>query len=333
MEYLVDLYAGKQGRSTHLVQIRTSCYRRKIMSVYKRGGVGNYYIQFNYRGKTHIKSSRTKTKRVAERMEREWRDQIHGMAEMGERQRIRLRDALDGYAKEREKTPSARYAKHNVILLNNKFPTDLYLDEIQPWHLSKFKSDREKEGCAAQTIKHNYQAIRSTCVWAKENGYMVKELDFPKLRIDNKRLRFLSKEEEKRLLAELDPKADMASRPCYEKRPERENKARHDNYDLTVMLLDTGGRYGEVAKLKWDQIDLDNGVIGLWRPKVKNESIIYMTSRVTEILKRRFEQKTTDYVFNNDKCDGPRNHATNGIKNALKRASIDGVTIHDFRHT
>ena len=53
------------------------------MSVFKRNGSGNYYIQFNYRGKTYVKSSRTTNKRTAERMEREWRDQIHAMLEMG----------------------------------------------------------------------------------------------------------------------------------------------------------------------------------------------------------------------------------------------------------
>ena len=48
---------------------------------------------------------------------------------------------------------------------------------------------------------------------------------------------------------------------------------------------------------------------------------------------RRYEEKQADYVFTNEKGDGPRNHATSGIKNALKRANIDHFTIHDFRHT
>ena len=43
------------------------------MSVFKRGGAGKYYIQFNYNGKTYCLSSKTTNKRTAERMEREWR--------------------------------------------------------------------------------------------------------------------------------------------------------------------------------------------------------------------------------------------------------------------
>jgi len=45
------------------------------------------------------------------------------------------------------------------------------------------------------------------------------------------------------------------------------------------------------------------------------------------------EEKQCNYVFTNEKGDGPRNYATNGIKKAKKRAGIEGVTIHDFRHT
>ena len=100
-----------------------------------------------------------------------------------------------------------------------------------------------------------------------------------------------------------------------------------------LVAYHTGGRYGEIAGLTWDRVNLDDRSINLWRPKVKNESIIYMTTRVYEVMKRRSEESTLEYVFTNDRGDGPRNHATNGIKKAMKRAGIEGVTIHDFRHT
>jgi integrase len=266
-------------------------------------------------------------------MEREWRDQIHAMMEMGERQRTTLKEALEGFKESKKNTASERYALHAANVLNEHFPTHLNIDEIQPWHLTKFKSKREQSGSAAQTIKHNFQALRGACQWAKDNGYLVKELEYPKLKIDNKRLRFLSIEEEQRLLAELDPKIDLPYRPSYEHRPAKENRMRQDNYDLVILLLDTGARYGEIAGITWDRIDMVENTINLWRPKVKNESIICMTSRVREVLQRRSEEKQSEYVFTNDKGDGPRNHATMGIRRALERANINNFTIHDFRHT
>jgi integrase len=57
------------------------------------------------------------------------------------------------------------------------------------------------------------------------------------------------------------------------------------------MLLDTGARYGEIAKITWDRNDMENCAINLWRPKVKNESVIYMTNRVVQIMERRLSEK------------------------------------------
>lgn len=302
------------------------------MSVFKRGGIGNYYIQFVFSGKTYVKSSKTTNKRAAERMEKQWKDQIHARVEMGEKERITIKDALAGYVAQKQNTGSSRYAKQNAGLLNQKFPTGMFVDEIQDWHLTRFKSEREQEGIAAQTIKHNFQVIRGAWQWSKDHGYKVSPLEMPKVKIDNKRLRYLTLEEEKRLLDALNPMADINCRPTYEDRPYEENRKRHDNYELVVMLLDTGARYGEIANITWDRIDMGNRVINLWRPKVKNESVIYMTTRVYQILKRRLVEKRSEYLFTNNK-GGPRGHTSKGIKNALVKAGLNDVTIHDLRHT
>ena len=130
----------------------------------------------------------------------------------------------------------------------------------------------------------------------------------------------------------LDPKADFKFRPKYEGRPDEENRHRQDNYDLVVLLLDTGARYSEIANITWDRIDLEQRMIHFWRPKVRNESIIYMTGRVFEILKRRKDSATSQYVFTNEKS-GARGYAAKGIFNAFERAELKDFHIHDLRHT
>lgn len=303
------------------------------MSVFKRNGVGNYYIQFNYNGKTYCRSSKTTNKRTAERIEREWKEDIHLVEELGERPRIKLRDAFTQYLDQKVGTKGYAYTKTNINTVTERVDVDMYVDEIRDWHLSKFKSGREKEGVAAQTIKHNFQTIRSTVAWAKDHGYLVKELTFPKLKIAKHRLRYLSDEEEARLLAELDPKHHRPFRPDYENRPAEENRKYQDNYDLVVMLLDTGGRYSEIANLKWDSINLKDGIINLWRPKVRNESMVYMTSRVKAILSRRFDTRmSNEHVFTNNEGQ-PRGYSAKGITASFKRAGIDNFRIHDLRHT
>lgn len=303
------------------------------MSVFKRNGVGNYYIQFNYNGNTYCRSSKTTNKRTAERMEREWKDDIHRIEELGERPRITLREAFAQHLDQKLGEKGYAYTKTNINTVSERLNVDMYIDEIRDWDLSKYKSGREKEGVAAQTIKHNFQVIRSAVAWAKDHGYLVKELNFPKLKIAKHRLRYLSDDEEARLLAELDPKHPRPFRPDYEYRPAEENRKYQDNYDLVVMLLDTGGRYSEIANLKWSAINIDDGIINLWRPKVRNESIVYMTSRIKEILTRRYKSRMSDeYVFTNNKGQ-PRGYQAKGITASFKRAGINNFRIHDLRHT
>ncbi len=302
------------------------------MSVFKRGGSKHYYVQFNFRGKTYIKSTKTSNKRIAERMEHEWKEQVHREVELGELQRIKLKDALIGYCEDKKNTGCKEYAKSNARLLTDKFDVELYVDEIRDWHLVRFKSLREAEGLSPLTIKHNFQGIRSTVQWAKDHGYKTSHLTYPKMKMPKHRLRYLSLDEEKRFLQELDPTRDIPFRQPYAARPKLENQKRQDMYDLVVLLLDTGARYGEIANILWSRIDLENRTINLWRPKVRNESIIYMTSRVHAILTRRSADRQGEHVFCNEKGEA-RGYAAKGIRLCIKNAGLEDFKIHDLRHT
>ena len=65
------------------------------MSVIKRGNSKNWYIQFQFNGKTYIKSSKTTDKRIAERMEREWKVKVHSHQVLGEKEFIRFSEIMD----------------------------------------------------------------------------------------------------------------------------------------------------------------------------------------------------------------------------------------------
>jgi integrase len=302
------------------------------MSVFKRNEQGNYYIQFNHRGKTYVKSARTENRKTAERMEREWKAEIHAIEELGELPRIKLKDVLAELQMQNTANDGGKYLAGNVRMLNQKFNTDLHMDQIQDWQIQRFATLRKNEGVKPQTIKHNLQTLRNAYKWAKSHGYATRPLEFPKLQSSTHRLRYLTKEEEVKLLKALDPKADLPFRPPYEMRSKEEKRKRQDNYDLVVILLDTGARYGEIANIEWNRINLEERVINLWRPKVKNESIIYMTSRVHEILTRRATDSVSGFVFTNSKGEA-RGHATKGIRTAISKAGLDDFTVHDLRHT
>lgn len=303
-----------------------------IMSVFKRGGKGPYYIQFTYRGKTHVKSSRTENKAKALKMEKEWKDKIHSMQELGERPDITIRDALLACADSKIEKHTRDYYHANANVIIRESFASIKICDMKQWHIVKFRDSRLQEGKSPQTVKHNINVLKGAHKWAKENGYNVPPIEFPSIKVKNSRLRYLSIEEESRLLKELDPKRLRKYRPLPENRNEEEARVVQDNYDLVVVLLDTGARYSEIAELKWESVDMEGGLIRLWRSKVKNESIIYMSERVESILARRKKAASGDYVFTN-RSGGPRGYQSKGIRDSFKRAGLAGFRIHDLRHT
>lgn len=302
------------------------------MSVIKRGNSKNWYIQFQFNGKTYVKSTQTTDKRTAERMEREWKVNIHSQLILGDKAFIRFSELMDMYIK--SKDGSANYSSliSESRTLIRLFPVNSYLHEISNHDIEVFVQKRIREGVRNSTIIHIFNLIRGTWKYGQKMGYQTSELIFPVLKLPKHRLRYLTLDEEQCLLSELNPKREVCGIPEYNKRSEVMKSCMHDNYDLVVLLLDTGARYSEIAKIEWSSIDLKSREIRLWRPKVKNESILYMSDRVYRILKRRHESTDSRYVFAN-KNGGPRNHATIAIRKAMARADLTDCTIHTLRHT
>jgi integrase len=176
------------------------------------------------------------------------------------------------------------------------------------------------------------QAILGANKLAKKLGYKAFECESPEVKRNKHRLRYLTIEEEARLLNELDPRLKRKGLADPGERSESYVRMLQDNYDFVVLLLDTGARLNEIAKLQWKYVDLDKGVIHLWRPKVQNESIIKLSERAWSIMNRRVENKLNDYVFTN-RYGTTAKVSVMSIRKAIDRAGLEGVTVHTFRHS
>lgn len=302
------------------------------MSVLKRGNSKYWYIQFQFAGKTYIKSSRSLDKKVAERIEREWKVKVHSQRYLGEKESIKFSDIILQFIQSKEGTPNHPTLLSHSRILNKLFPVNKKLHEINNNDIIHLLNTRIKQGVTNQTIKKSFDLIRGSWKLGKKLGYQYSDVDFPVLKMEKHRLRYLSIDEEKRLLKELDPKREDIGTISSNNRPYKIKQNMVDIYDLTVILIDTGARYSEISKIEWSSIDLEERTIRLWRPKVRNESVLYMSDRVYSILKRREQRKSSQYIFTNKK-GGPRNTATLPIRKAFKRADIEGCTVHTFRHT
>ena len=129
---------------------------------------------------------------------------------------------------------------------------------------------------------------------------------------NNRRLRYLSKEECKELISSSEP---------------------HLKPILTTAF-NSGMRKGEILNLKWDDnVDLKHGFIllGITKNGDRREIPINDTLRSTlQAITRRID---TPYVFYDQKTGKPYKDVKRSFKTAVRRAKIHDFKFHDTRHT
>jgi len=302
------------------------------MTVTKRGNSKYWYIQFQVNGKTYIRSSRTTNKKAAEQMEIDWRSKLHAEQFLGQRERLTVRRAIDNFCESKAGTPNHRGLLSSSKVLARLMPLHKPMDELSSHELERFKRDRLAEGASPQTIKHNLNVIRGAWKFARKLGFQVGDLEFPQVKLPKAPLRYLTDEEECRLLAALDPRREGKGLRPYEERDAETKRCMQDAYDLVVLLLDTGARYGEIANIEWLRINLAERTLNLWRPKVQNETVLYLTDRSHAILSRRAESREGLHVFANRRGKA-RGYASQSIRKALRKAGLGDCRIHTLRHT
>lgn len=332
------------------------------MSLLKRPNTQNWYYQFQLKGKKYFGSTGTQKKAIAAKIEAKKREEAFTNQILGEALPITLSDALASYKQSRIDVASYK----NLLTYSNKLigfkldpktgekikvtaigKPDLFLHDLTNKHINLLVASRKLENLAHWTIKHELQTLKSTIQLAQEFGYKVNtDLNWPSKELKTKkgRLRFLTQEEEQGLLKELDPCRYSKGMTSPAERTSAMQTQLQDNYDLVVSLLDTGMRYDEMAKLPWSSVDLESGVIRIYRNKVNLADTLYMTGRLKDVMTARYENRSEQarYVFESKDGD-PRGYVYQGIKNAMERAGLNQadvvsekggkVTIHTLRHT
>jgi integrase len=302
------------------------------MSIVKRGNSKYWYMHFQFNGQVYIRSTRTTNKKTAEQMEVEWKAKLHSNQYLGHKQRITLADAFDQYkASKRGIASYGNLVAHETVLFR-LLPMKKHMDELTSHDLERFKQNRIAEGVGAEIIKYGLLLIHGTWKFMRKLGYQVSPLEFPSVKIQKVPLRYLTEQEEHRLLKELAPDREGSGLKPMAERSDELKRMMQDAYDLVILLLDTGARYSEIANIEWNRIDLAERAIHLWRSKVQNETVLYMTDRVFEVLSRRLTTKTGPYVFTNR--DGKaRGYCTQSIRKAILRAGLQNCRVHTLRHT
>lgn len=302
------------------------------MPLVKRNNSKYWYVQFQFDHRTIVKSTRTTDRKVALLVESKLIAEAHSGQILDRKKTLSFQEALDRFISTKEGTPSYRNLaprrRAALALISGKLP----LRSITTSQIEKLKRSSEEKGLSPQTIKHQINLVMGAIRFAKREGYDAPEVYTPTIHIPNARNRFLSQDEERKLLRELDPARSARGLCKIDHQSAERKRNQQDNYDLVIFLLDTGARYSEIANILWTQINLNENTIHLWRSKVGNQSILYMTKRVEQILERRIQSRCSHYVFSNKSGDR-RGYRTIAIRKAFDRAGLQDCTIHTLRHT
>ncbi|HDM75588.1 MAG TPA: site-specific integrase [Deltaproteobacteria bacterium] len=186
------------------------------------------------------------------------------------------------------------------------------------------KAELLKKGKAPATVKHCLVLVRQIInkaiawgLWYGENP--VKKVKLP--RLNNQRVRFLSYEEAEILLNHLKTVSSQL-------------------HDIALLSLHTGMRAGEIFNLKWQHVDLDNGIIHVADPKSGRSRTTHMTETVKTMFQTIQRGDPEDFVFKSRK-----GKKISGISKSFSRVIKqlgfnDGitdtrqrVTFHTLRHT
>jgi integrase len=198
-------------------------------------------------------------------------------------------------------------------------------DEIRPLHLEKIKKNMKNAEQSPASIKYAFALFRQ--IWNQALIDDVTTLANPSAKIkppkiNNARERFLTLDEEKQLLEDLALRSPIT-------------------HDMAVMSLDTGARWGELAALTWQKIDLDAGTVRFMDTKAGDNRTGYLTSRVKAILETRRKEVKSSLVFPGTKSGKIQSEISKDFRNAVKKLGLNSgiidrrqkITFHSLRHT
>ena len=323
----------------------SSKYPGIFINEYKNGNVA-YYINYrNEEGTPTLKKVGMKTKQsnytIMDAYDRliEVKHKIATGEELPKvvqrKAKVLFEDIFEEYlnwAKANKKT-----WKHNDLLVYNKHlsylaksdPRTLKPKDFEELKQKKLTEVDKKTGrvLAPKTVQHILATARHIFNHAIKNE-LIKNLTNPigsgrvrMPKVENQKIGFFTKEKAKELLELLQ---------------QRENKRL---YELTTLLLFTGARFSEVARLAWSDINFNTNLIYFASSKDGNARYIKMSNRVLEVVNTLYKNKINNLVIptiNGNKYEKMPKEWQIEVDKLIPGnddANKDRLTTHSLRHT
>ena len=222
---------------------------------------------------------------------------------------VPFRDALFRYGQEKQRQNPEGYKA------STRFVLQRLLDRFDSLNLSDFKlallqdyADERMLSVKEATVHRELAVLRAILNKAHREERLASVPPFPKVRMSKGRCRWLTVEEEKRLL-------DGAAKHL---RP------------LLAFAIDTGGRRSELLKLDWRNVDLKRDFVTFTDTKNSEDRSVRLTERALGVLKALGPKKLGPvFTFNGN----PIKDVKRAFDTARREAGIEDFRFHDLRHT
>ena len=302
------------------------------MSLLRRKGSDTWHCSFKVESKTYRRSTGFKDRKRALVFERQLHSEVVERVRLGVVKPITLRQAVQRFESD-VLIPRALQAGHERNLKRERYTYtrllslidgDTDLDQIGPTSIADIRSELLREGKAAATVNRYLNALSTVLRKAERDWRCLAHT--PRvglLKLQNKRERYLTVEEEQRLLALAKPHLR----------------------DLIVFLVDTGARKSEATTLTWNRVDFRLGQVSFVDTKNGKPRSVPMTNRVRSLLKRLLDDRpnseprvflvrnTGSYRTGGRPTHSPFREPHGSFKTACRKAELINVRIHDLRHT
>lgn len=310
------------------------------MALYKRGKT--WWMSFQYQQRHIQKSTKCQNKRDAEAVERAFRTQL-AKGEVGIEQKpdapvfsTAVEDFLKWAKIEHRTKPNTIRSYDSTSKALIKFYGDKPLDQIEPADVEKFKEWRSKQTTRPRsepkadskkkasdwkpttlkpaTINRELALLKIVFNFYIRRDVVIKN---PVSRVkffaeDNCQMRVVSTEEERLYLM-------AASQPLE---------------DFAKVMVDTGMRPEEVARIERKNVDLEQGYVFIPFGKTKAaKRKIPLTSRVSDLLEKRLRETKGEYLFSTDTTQNPITTLKTAHAGALRRSKVSPFRLYDLRHT
>ncbi len=280
------------------------------MSLYRRGKT--WWVRFTApNGQRIQRSSGTRDKLEAQEYHDRLKAELWKVQKLGEKRSRLWEEAVLRWLRETEHKASHMDDKMSLRWLDTHLQGK-YLDQITRDVMDEVTAARKAEGVSNATVNRTIQVARAILRKAeREWGWLDKAPVIRFLPEPKRRIRWLTKEEAAKLVAEL---------------PEH-------LAEMVRFTLATGLRASNVTGLEWNQVDIGRRVAWIHADQAKAGKAIPVPLNVgaMAVLSRQVgKHPTRVFTFKGR----PISQAGRGAwKKALVRAGIENFRWHDLRHT